>query len=193
MRVALYARVSTTDQDCEMQLRELRAYCERCGWTEVTEYVDTGFSGAKVSRPALDRLMADARMKRIDVIVCWKLDRWGRSVRNLVDSVEELRGLQVRWIAVTQNLDTDESSPTAKLLLHILASVAEFEREIIRERVKAGMGAAKAKGKHCGRPHACFDRKRALELKARGFSGRSIAKQLGVAHGTIQRLLSAAA
>ena len=192
MNAAIYARVSTTDQNCELQLRDLREFCQHRGWN-VTEYVDTGFSGSKVTRPALDRLMTDARMKRIDVIVCWKLDRWGRSVRNLVESIEELRRLGVRWIATTQNLDTDQNNPTANLLLNILASVAEFEREIIRERVKAGMGAAKARGKHCGRPKACFDRTQARDLRAKGFSLRSIARQMGIGFSTVQREMAAAA
>jgi putative DNA-invertase from lambdoid prophage Rac len=190
--VAIYARVSTTDQDCEMQLRELRGYCQRQGWN-ATEYVDTGFSGTKISRPALDRLMRAARLRKIDVIVCWKLDRWGRSVRNLVESIEELRRLHVRWIATTQNLDTDENNPTANLLLNILASVAEFEREIIRERVKAGMNTARVRGKRLGRPPACFDRAKARDLRAKGFGLRSIARQLGVGFSTSQRELAESA
>jgi putative DNA-invertase from lambdoid prophage Rac len=192
MRAAIYARVSTTDQNCEMQLRDLREYCERRGWT-AEEYVDTGFSGAKVSRPALDKLMRDARRKEVDVVLVWKVDRWGRSIRNLVDSVGELDRLGIRWIATTQNIDTDEHNPTSRLILHIMAAVAEYERELIRERVRAGMSTAKVRGKRLGRPKACFDRTRAQDLKAKGFSLRSIARQLGVGKDTVAHALAAAA
>ena len=190
MNAAIYARVSTADQDCEMQLRELREFCARQGW-EATEYVDTGFSGAKVSRPALDKLMGDCRMKRIDVVLVWKLDRWGRSMTNCLSSIQELTALGIRWIATTQNLDTDESNPMSRFMLNIMAAFAEFEREMIRERVKAGMKTAKIRGKHLGRPKACFDRTKAEELRTKGFSLRSIARQLKVGLGTVQRQMAA--
>jgi DNA invertase Pin-like site-specific DNA recombinase len=189
MRVAIYARVSTTDQTCEMQLRELREYAARHGWTP-TEYVDTGFSGSRASRPALDRLMADARAKKVDVVIVWKLDRWGRSVSNCLASIADLTRLGVRWIAVTQNLDTDQNNPMARFMLTIMAAVAEFEREMIRERVKAGMANAKSRGNRLGRKRVVFDRDKALLLQARGFSQRSIARQLGVGLGTVSRALS---
>jgi putative DNA-invertase from lambdoid prophage Rac len=192
MITAIYARVSTTDQTCEMQLREMREYCQRRGWT-AEEYVDTGFSGAKASRPALDRLMKDARMKRFDAVLVWKLDRWGRSVSNCLSSIQELTTLGIRWIALTQNLDTDANNPMARFMLTIMAAVAEFEREIIRERVKAGMNNARCRGKSLGRKKAVFDRAKARELRAKGFSLRSIAKQSGVGLGTVQRLLAEAA
>ena len=189
VKAAIYARVSTTDQNCAMQLSELKEFATRRGW-EFEEYVDTGFSGAKVSRPALDRLMKDARMKRIDVVLVWKLDRWGRSVSNCLASIAELTALGIRWLAITQNLDTDQSNPMSRFMLTILAAVAEFEREMIRERVKAGMTNAKAKGKRLGRKRVVFDRSRAADLQTKGFSLRSIARQLGVGVGTIQRALT---
>src|SRR5215469_13190441 len=147
MKTAIYSRVSTSDQNCEMQLRELREYCSRRGWDVSAEYIDAGWSGAKASRPQLDRLMQDARRRRFDAVAVWKLDRWGRSLAHLVQSVQELSGLGVRFVAVTQNIDSDESNPIARLLMHLMAAFAEFERELIRERVKAGVLNARAKGK----------------------------------------------
>lgn len=193
MNAAIYARVSTTDQNCEMQLRDLREYCQRRGWPVHGEYVDTGFSGTKVSRPALDRLMRDARARKIDCVVVWKLDRWGRSLAHCLESIGELRGLGIRWIATTQNLDTDESNPMSRAMLGMMAVFAEFEREMIRERVKAGMNTAKVRGKHCGRPKSVFDRTKATDLRTKGFSLRSIARQLGVSKGTVERSLATAA
>lgn len=192
MRTAIYARVSTTDQNCEMQLRELREYVRRRGWTAVGEYVDTGWSGSKASRPELDRLMAAARARRLDCIVVWKLDRWGRSVANCLSSIQELRALGVRWIAATQNLDTDESNPMSRFLLTIMAAVAEFEREMIRERVKAGILAARSQGRCGGRPRVVVDRVRVRALRRRGESVRSIARTLGIGAGTVHRMLRTA-
>jgi DNA invertase Pin-like site-specific DNA recombinase len=123
---AIYARVSTQDQNCEMQIRELREYSVRRGWNLVAEYVDTGWSGAKASRPQLDELMKDAALRRFDAVMVWKLDRFGRSVRNCLDGIESLRTNGVRFLAVSQSIDADESNPTARLLLHILASVGRI-------------------------------------------------------------------
>ena len=187
MRTAIYARVSTTDQKCEMQLRELREYCARRGWDIAGEYIDIGWSGAKARRPELDRLMNDARQRRIDAIAVWKLDRWGRSLSHCLESVQELRGLDVRWIATTQNLDTDDSNPMSKAMLGMMAVFAEFEREMIRERVKAGMNAAKHQGRKLGRRKAAFDRLKASELRAAGKSYREISSILKIGLGTVSR------
>jgi putative DNA-invertase from lambdoid prophage Rac len=172
-----------------MQVTELHEYAARRGWDVAGEYVDTGWSGAKASRPELNRLMKDAGLRRFDAVLVWKLDRFGRSVRNCLDGIEALRGFGVRFLAVSQSIDTDESNPTARLLLHILASVAEFEREIIRERVCAGVRNAKAKGKRLGRRRVVFDRSRAREMDARGASLREIATTLQVGRGTVHRFL----
>jgi len=190
VRAAIYARVSTTDQNCEMQIRELREYSTRRGWTIAGEYVDTGWSGAKASRPELERIMRDAWHHRFDAILVWKLDRFGRSVLNLSQHLAQLNSWGIRFIAISQGLDTDQSNPTCRLLLHILAAVAEFEREMIRERVKAGMAAAKHKGKHLGRRKVVFDRHKALAMRSCGASVRAIAAKFGVGIGTIHRLLS---
>ncbi len=185
MKIALYARVSTSDQNCEMQLRELREYAATRRWTVHAEYVDTGWSGAKANRPKLNRLMADARKRRLDAVLVCKLDRWGRSVTDSIRGIQELVSLGVRFIAVTQNLDTDESNPMARLLLHIMAAFAELEREIIRERVVAGVRAAKANGKQLGRPKRVFRRDEAVRMREAGMSWRSIAAKLGVPVTTV--------
>jgi DNA invertase Pin-like site-specific DNA recombinase len=168
-----------------MQLRELRDYVACRGWQVVDEYVDTGWSGAKASRPELDRLLRDARTRRFDAVLVWKLDRWGRSVADSVRSIQELVSLGVRFLAVTQNIDTDETNPMARFLLHILAAFAELEREMIRERVRAGLRNAKAKGKTLGRPKRIFRRDEAQRLRAAGMSWRKIAQVLDLPMSTI--------
>ncbi len=185
MRAALYARVSTSDQKCDLQLNELREYAARRGWEIAGEYVDTGWSGAKASRPELNRLMADARLRRFDAILCWKLDRFGRSLINCVSAIQELTNLGVRFIAASQGLDTDQTNPTAQLLLHVLAAVAEFERALIRERVAAGIKTARSQGKQIGRPKRVFRRDEAVRLRAAGLSWRKIAAELGVPTSTV--------
>ena len=190
LKAAIYARVSTQDQNCELQVRELREYACRRGWNLVGEYVDTGWSGAKASRPQLDQLMKDSAMRRFDAVIVWKLDRFGRSVRNCLDGIENLRAHDVRFLAVSQSIDTDESNPTARLLLHILASVAEFERELIRERVRAGIKSAKHKGKKLGRKRVVFDRGKATEMYEGGATVREIAAAMRIGRGTVQRFLA---
>jgi putative DNA-invertase from lambdoid prophage Rac len=178
---AIYARVSTTDQDCEIQLAELRDYVRRRDWTIQGEYIDQGISGSKASRPALYRLMTDAAKRLFDVVLVWKLDRFGRSVLHLNQQLASLNASGVRFIAVSQALDTDASNPTSRLLLHILASVAEFEREMIRERTLSGVRAAMANGKAVGRPRRVFRRDEVRKLRDdESLSWREIARRLGV-------------
>jgi DNA invertase Pin-like site-specific DNA recombinase len=186
---AIYARVSTQDQNCEMQVRELREYAVRRGWNLVAEYVDTGWSGAKASRPQLDRLMKDARQHRFDVVMVWKLDRWGRSLVQSLQSVQELASMGIRFIAITQNIDTDQSNPMSRFMLHIFGAFAEFEREMIRERVCAGVRNAKRKGKQLGRKRVIFDRGKAHEMHVSGASVREISTALKVGRGTVHRFL----
>ena len=139
--VALYARVSTLNgQNPEMQLAELREYAIRRGWTIAGEYVDMGISGAKESRPELNRMLADARRRRFDAILCWKLDRLGRSLKHLVTTIEDLEAYGVAFISLRDNLDL--STPSGRLMMHIIGAMAEFERELIRERVCAGISSA---------------------------------------------------
>jgi putative DNA-invertase from lambdoid prophage Rac len=180
MKTAIYARVSTTDQNCEVQLRELREYVARRGWEPAGEYLDAGFSGSKASRPALDKLMAAAARREFDCVMVWKIDRFGRSVLHLSQQLAALTSYGVRFIAVSQGLDTDASNPSSRVMLTILAGVAEFEREIIRERTLSGVRAAKASGKVLGRPVRIFRRDEVVRLREEGVSWRAIAKRLGV-------------
>jgi len=188
VRAAVYARVSTVDQNCQMQLHELAEFSARSGW-ETIEYIDQGVSGAKRSRPALDRLLADARLRRFDVVVCWKLDRFGRSMLDLIENIRELDKLGIRFIAPTQGIDTDQKSPTGRLILHILAALAEFERGMIVERTRAGVAEAQRQGKHCGRPRRVFRRDEAVQLRAEGLSWTAISSQLGLPVSTIRDAL----
>jgi DNA invertase Pin-like site-specific DNA recombinase len=151
MRAAIYARVSTFDQEPENQLQELRRYAEARGWTAV-EFVDRGVSGSKDRRPALDDLLKAAKRRTFDALVCWRLDRLGRNLRHLVTLIEDLQHVGVAFVSLGEGIDC--TTPAGKLQLHILAALAEFERERIRERVMAGLQRAKAQGKRLGRPRA---------------------------------------
>jgi len=135
--------------------------------------------------------MHDASQRAFDVVLVYKLDRFGRSVRNCLDGISALRSNGVRFLAVSQNIDTDDSNPTARLMLHILAAVAEFERELIRERVASGVANAKRQGKRLGRPKRVFDRAAAMELRQQGLSFPQIARELGVGLGTVVRSIRA--
>mgnify|MGYP003668382502 CR=1 FL=1 len=188
-RAALYGRVSTLDQDADVQMRELRNYAVRRGW-EPLEYVDQGVSGAKTSRPALDRLLADARKRKVDVVVVWALDRLGRSLSHLVGLVDEFGVLGVDLCVFSQPIDT--TTPAGKLTFQVLGAVAEFERQMCRSRVRAGLAQAKAKGVTLGRPRAEVDVARVLALKSEGSSQRKIARDLGVSRAVIARVLSEA-
>jgi DNA invertase Pin-like site-specific DNA recombinase len=137
VRAAIYIRVSTSDQNAEMQTRELNEYATRQGWDILATYQDV-MSGAKSNRPGLAKVMADAQMKRFDVLLCWKLDRFGRSLVDCLNNIQELERCGIRFIAVTQGLDTDLRNPASRFLLHVLGAAAEFERALIRERPRQG-------------------------------------------------------
>lgn len=181
-RAAVYARVSTFGQEPENQLRELRRYVEARGWTAV-EYSDRGVSGSKDRRPALDQMLADAKRRRFDVVVCWRLDRLGRSLRHLVTLIEELQSLGVAFVSLGEGIDF--STPAGKLQLHILAALAEFERGRIRERVMAGLHRAKAQGRRLGRPKAVVPVDRVQEV--RSLPVDDAADALGVSRSTVKR------
>ena len=152
MRAAIYARVSTTNhgQNVSMQTRELREYCQRRNWEIEGEYVDAGVSGAKERRPQLDALLVACRKRRVDAVVVYRYDRFARSLRQLVNALEEFRSLGIEFISLHEGVDT--STPNGRLVFGIFASIAEFERELIRDRVKSGIAAARSKGKRLGRP-----------------------------------------
>ena len=182
MRVAIYYRVSTADQSPQAQVRELRTYAERRRVRYIEEYVETA-SGVARSRPELDRLMADVRKRKVDLVLVWAFDRFARSTRQLVEALEEFGELGVDFVSYTQQIDT--TTPAGKLTFSVLAAIAEFERELIQERVRAGMAAAKARGKHVGRRRIPMAKQnRARHLREQGLSFRKIASELGVSPGT---------
>jgi DNA invertase Pin-like site-specific DNA recombinase len=187
VRVGLYARVSTTDQTPENQRGVLRAFAEARGWM-ITEFIDHGISGARTSRPALDALLAAARARRLDVVLVTKLDRLARSTRHLVTLAAELEALGVDLVVTDQAIDT--TTPAGRLMFHVLSAIAEFERDLIRERVIAGIRRARAQGRHVGRPAKYrVDPAAAQQLLAAGTSLRGVARQLGVHPSAVQRAL----
>lgn len=186
MKVAIYARVSTLDQDVAMQLRDLRAYSESRGFTIHKEYIDQGVSGSKVSRPELDKLMDGARKRKFDVVLVWRFDRFARSSQHLALALDEFRSLGVQFISYNENIDT--STPMGAAMFTIISAMAQLERDIIRERVIAGVRTAQAKGTHCGRPRE-LDPAQAKALRAQGLTIREIAAQLECGRGTVERAL----
>ncbi len=182
MRAAIYARVSTVDQEPENQLQELRRYLQARGWTG-REYVDRGVSGSKDRRPALDALVRDARRRRFDVVVCWRLDRLGRNLKHLITLLEDLQALGVAFVSLAEGIDA--TTPAGKLQMHILGAIAEFERERIRERVMAGLQRARAQGRRLGRPKVRLP----LEglRRVEGLPVGVAAERLGVSRSTVKR------
>ena len=188
MRVALYARVSTLNgQHPEMQLSELREYASRRGWVVAGEYVDEGVSGSKDSRPALNRLMADVHRRRFDIVACWKVDRFGRSLKHLVNALADLDSYSIAFVSLRDNLDL--STPSGRLMFQIIGAMAEFELSLTKERVKCGLVNARANGKQLGRPRRVADGERILQMKGEGASLRQIATVLGLGYGTIRSRL----
>ncbi|HXM93109.1 MAG TPA: recombinase family protein [Candidatus Dormibacteraeota bacterium] len=187
MKVAIYARVSTLNngQSPEMQLHELREYCQRRGWELAGEYVDVGISGAKDRRPELDKLMEDAHRRRFDVVVVWRFDRFARSVSHLLRALETFKAQGIEFVSYSEQLDT--STPAGKLVFTVLGAVAELERSLIVERVKAGLRNARAKGKQIGRPKVNADAAQIATLRKAGRSWSEICKETGLTKGTAQR------
>jgi DNA invertase Pin-like site-specific DNA recombinase len=161
-----------------MQIRELCEYCKRRGWPIVREYVDVGISGAKDRRPGLDLLIADAHKRKFEVIVVWKFDRFARSVSHLLRALETFRALGIEFVSLSEQVDT--STPTGKMIFTVLGAVAELERSLIAERVRAGLRHAKAKGKRLGRPTKHVDPAEVAALRAQGLSWRKLGLRLGV-------------
>jgi len=186
-RVAIYARVSTTDQSTDSQLLDLRRYIADRGWHIFKEYTDNGVSGTKDNRPALNELMDDAKKRRFDVILVWRFDRFARSTRHLINALEEFKNLRVDFVSYQENIDT--SSPLGSAIFTIISAVAQLERDIIAERVKAGLRRAKENGKRLGRPVARVDRQKVCELRMTGMSIRQIARKLKSSKSTIARCL----
>jgi DNA invertase Pin-like site-specific DNA recombinase len=187
VRTAIYARVSTANhgQNSSMQTRELREYCDRRGWKLAGEYVDEGISGSKDSRPELNRLMADAHRRRFDAVVVWRFDRFARSVSHLLRALENFKALGIEFVSLSEQVDT--STPTGKMVFTVLGAVAELERSLIAERVKAGLRNARSKGKRLGRPRVVVDGARVRALRAEGYSWREITAETGISKGSAQR------
>jgi DNA invertase Pin-like site-specific DNA recombinase len=182
MKAALYFRTSTLDQTTENQAIELRRYVDARGWSAV-EYNEHGVSGAKDRRPKLDCLLADAKRRKFDVLVCWRLDRLGRSLKHLITLLDELQSLGVAFISLAEGIDA--TTPAGKLQMHILGAIAEFERGRLRERVMCGLQRARLEGKQLGRP-----RKAPAAIEVPGGSVRAAAKIWGVAPSTAARRIT---
>ena len=193
MKAAIYARVSTANngQDHTMQTRELREYCERRGWAVAGEYVDIGISGTKEKRPELDRLLGEAHRRRFDAVVVWRFDRFARSVSHLLRALETFKSLGIEFVSLSEQVDT--STPTGKMVFTVLGAVAELERSLIVERVRAGLRNAKAKGKSLGRPRLTVDAARIASLRSQGLSWARIGERLGLGEGTVRRTAGASA
>jgi DNA invertase Pin-like site-specific DNA recombinase len=184
--VALYARVSTLDQNCEVQLQDLRRFAGQ-RFSPYQEYIDVGVSGAQRHRPQLDILMKDARKRRFDVVLVWKFDRFARSLKHLIESLDEFSALGIDFVSYTEGVDT--TTPAGQLLFHIVGAVAQFERDLIAERVRAGMAHARAMGKRIGRPRAIVDVEAVSKLREGGRSLREIAARLNIPVSRVRRAL----
>jgi DNA invertase Pin-like site-specific DNA recombinase len=169
-----------------MQLRELREYCERRGWQIAGEYVDSGISGSKDRRPQLDRMMTEAHKRHFDVVAVWKFDRFARSVSHLLRALDTFRVLGIEFVSLSESLDT--ATPAGRMVFTVLGAVAELERSLIAERVRAGLRNAKAKGRKLGRPKIILDRMQIATLRAQGAGWKRIAKQLGCGVSTVLRV-----
>jgi DNA invertase Pin-like site-specific DNA recombinase len=188
MRAAIYARVSTANngQDPEMQTREIKEYAERRGWQLAGEYLDIGISGTKEKRPELDRLMTDAQRRRFDVVVVWTFDRFARSVSHLLRALESFKAQGIEFVSYSEQMDT--STPAGKMVFTVLGAVAELERSLIVERVKAGLKNARAKGKKLGRPRVMVDVRRIAHLRTQGTGWKKIARELNCGVSTVLRV-----
>jgi DNA invertase Pin-like site-specific DNA recombinase len=190
MKVAIYCRISTLGkgQSNDMQILELREHCQRRGWEVAGEYLDAGVSGSKERRPRLDALMADAGRRKFDCVLVYRYDRFARSLRHLVNALEQFRSLGIEFVSLHEGVDT--STPNGRLIFGIFASIAEFERELIRDRVRSGLRNAVARGVKLGRPRVAVDASRIAALHARGRTVREIAAELGYSRTLVHKTLA---
>lgn len=189
LRAALYARVSTKDQEERMQTREMMEMSRRRKWTP-TLFPDHAESGSKQSRPELDRMMAECRRRKFDVVVVYRFDRFARSVRQLVNALAEFDALGIQFVSVHEQIDT--TTPQGRFFFHVFGALAEFEREIIRERVKSGMADARARGARIGRPAKSLDLAYIQQRTAQGASMRELGRELNVSPETVKKALQTA-
>jgi DNA invertase Pin-like site-specific DNA recombinase len=192
-RCAIYSRVSTIGhgQSCDMQIAEMKEFAGRRGWTIAAQFVDAGVSGAKERRPQLDLLMADAKRRKFDAVLVYRYDRFARSLRHLVNALSDFDSLGVHFVSLHEGVDT--STPNGRLVFGIFASIAEFERELIRQRILSGLALARAKGTKFGRPRVAVDLQKITALRAQGASWRTISTRLGLSRGTAYRAFEMAA
>lgn len=187
MKIALYSRVSTDGQDPEVQLQALRAHAAQRGWTIVAEFVDRGYSGAKEKRPALDRMMKAAWAGKFNAVLVWRFDRFARSTKHLITALEQFRSLNINFISLQEQFDT--ATPIGHAMFTIIGAMAQLERDIIRERVKAGLDKARKCGVRLGRPVAPAQPDEVATLKQQGLSVPEIAKRLRCSRSTVKRRL----
>jgi len=190
VRAALYCRCSTSQhQSPDMQLRELREYCSRRGWHVAGEWIDLGVSGSRESRPQLNRLLSACRQRKADAVVVYRYDRFARSLRHLVNALDEFRSLGVEFVSLHEGVDT--STPNGRLIFGIFASIAEFEKELIRERVKSGLEAAKSRGKKLGRPKRSIDISLVQKLRQKpGATWESVAREMSIPLSSLYRAVA---
>ena len=186
-RVAIYRRVSRVDQNPQLQEDGIREFVARRGWNITDEYLDHGVSGSREKRPALDRLLADARRRKFDLVVVWKSDRLFRSLKNMVNTLADLDALGVGFASVTEPFDT--TTPSGRLLLHLVSAMAEFEKAILVERTRAGVAAARRRGAKLGRPRKKIDLDHARELLGMGRSLRQVSAEMGIPYATLYRAI----
>jgi DNA invertase Pin-like site-specific DNA recombinase len=186
--IAFYFRVSTKQQTTDLQRRELTQYAALRGWTDIKIYEDVGVSGSKSSRPGLDILMSDARKRKFKTVVVWRFDRFARSSQHLITALEEFRSLGIDFISYSENIDT--ATPLGQAVFTIISALGQLERDIIRDRVRAGVATARAKGKRLGRPKTRDD-ERIGNLRLQGMSISAIATKLRVTKSAVQRGIKA--
>ena len=190
MNVVLYARCSTADQSVDLQLDALREYAAVRRFTIVEEYLDEGVSGARPQRPALDRLLKDGERRRFDAVVAWKLDRVGRSLHNLLEIIGRLEAVGVDLILLDDGIDT--TTPAGRLFFQMRGAFAEYERNILRERTRAGLAAARRRGRRLGRPPVFVPLEHAQTLVHAGHSVSAVARKLRVSVSSFRRALAKA-
>ena len=186
-KAACYVRVSTSGQTTDNQTLELKQFCERQGWTIVKTYEDHAISGSQHDRPALDALLADAKQGKFDVVAVIRIDRLARSVAHLLEILNLLRASGVDFCSAKQNIDT--GTPHGKMVFVMIGAISEFEKDLIKSRVTAGIARAKQEGVKFGRPHVGFDINRAIELRKEGLSWGLLAKKMGVSSATLRRAI----
>lgn len=189
-RAALYCRVSTVDQHPETQLNELRQFAANRGFKVVGEYTDHGYSGARARRPELDRMMDDAQRHKFDVLLVWACDRLARSTKHLLQTIDELNGMGIQFLSQREAIDTE--GPLGRAIIVIVSAMAELERCIIVERVKAGMRRARLEGRQIGRSRLDVNRQQVIHDRRSGLSLTQVAKKHGISRASVCRLMKEA-